>query len=119
MTCANDPYTAYSFHIFQVLELKKNNPGVLLMVEVGYKLKFFGDDAKVSCRYLLGHNLMINCHFQIASTELGIACFPNRNFIEAMIPVHRRDVHLKKYAFPDSRLFYDSPLYTKIAIQRP
>jgi len=43
---------------------------------------------------------MSSCHFQIASTELGIACFSHRNFVEAMIPVHRRDVHLKKYAFP-------------------
>jgi DNA mismatch repair ATPase MutS len=35
---------------FQVLKLKKDNPGVLLMVEVGYKLKFFDDDAKVNFR---------------------------------------------------------------------
>jgi DNA mismatch repair protein MSH3 len=34
--------------LVQVLKLKKDNPGVLLMVEVGYKLKFFDDDAKVS-----------------------------------------------------------------------
>jgi len=31
----------------KVLKLKKDNPGVLLMVEVGYKLKFFDEDAKV------------------------------------------------------------------------
>jgi len=28
--------------------LKQENVGTLLMVEVGYKYKFFGDDAKVS-----------------------------------------------------------------------
>lgn len=48
------------------------------MVEVGYKIKFFDDDAR------------------IAAAELGIACFPHRNFTEAMVPVHRRDIHLKK-----------------------
>lgn len=32
----------------QVLKLKKDNPDVLLMVEVGYKLKFFDNDARVS-----------------------------------------------------------------------
>jgi DNA mismatch repair protein MSH3 len=38
------------FIIFiQVLKLKKDNPDVLLMIEVGYKLKFFDDDAKVGC----------------------------------------------------------------------
>lgn len=31
----------------QVLELKKANPGTVLMVEVGYKYKFFGEDAHV------------------------------------------------------------------------
>ena len=31
----------------QIVQLKKENPGTVLMVEVGYKFKFFGDDAKV------------------------------------------------------------------------
>jgi len=30
-----------------VFKLKESNPGTVLMVEVGYKYKFFGDDAKV------------------------------------------------------------------------
>jgi DNA mismatch repair protein MSH3 len=34
----------------QVLALKKEHPETVLMVEVGYKYKFFGDDAKVSFR---------------------------------------------------------------------
>ncbi|KAF8631445.1 hypothetical protein AX17_005122 [Amanita inopinata Kibby_2008] len=59
-------------------ELKKDNLGTILMIEVGYKYKFFGDDAKV------------------ASKELGIVAFMDRNFLVASIPVHRRDVHLKK-----------------------
>lgn len=31
----------------QVVELKEKYPGVLLVIEVGYKYKFFGEDAKV------------------------------------------------------------------------
>ncbi|TDL27572.1 DNA mismatch repair protein MSH3 [Rickenella mellea] len=62
----------------QVKELKERYPETLLMVEVGYKYRFFGDDAK------------------IASKELGIVCFPDRNFLTASIPTHRREIHLKK-----------------------
>ncbi|CUA72462.1 DNA mismatch repair protein msh3 [Rhizoctonia solani] len=40
--------------------------------------RFFGEDARV------------------ASKELGIACFMDKNFLTASIPVHRRDVHVKK-----------------------
>ncbi|KAJ7285697.1 DNA mismatch repair protein MSH3 [Mycena rebaudengoi] len=63
----------------QYMNLKQANPDVLLMVQVGYKYKFFGDDAKV------------------AAKELGMACFQDRNFLAASIPEHRRDIHLKKY----------------------
>ncbi|KAA1471299.1 DNA mismatch repair protein MSH3 [Dentipellis sp. KUC8613] len=69
------PYTALEQ---QVRSLKQKHPGILLMVEVGYKIRFFGEDAKV------------------AGKELGIVCYPDRNFDTASIPVHRRDIHLKK-----------------------
>ena len=36
-----------SIHNEQVLQLKAKHEGVLLMIEVGYKYRFFGDDAKV------------------------------------------------------------------------
>lgn len=36
---------------------------------------------------------------QTASKELGIVCFTDRNFLTAMIPVPRREIHLKKYVF--------------------
>ncbi|KAK0210572.1 muts domain V-domain-containing protein [Desarmillaria ectypa] len=62
----------------QVLQLKTENPGTVLMIEVGYKYRFFGDDAKV------------------ASKELGMVSFKDRNFLVASIPSHRRDIHLKK-----------------------
>ncbi|KAG7092381.1 hypothetical protein E1B28_008738 [Marasmius oreades] len=72
---SGEPYTPLEK---QVLQLQRDNVGTLLMVEVGYKYKFFGDDAK------------------IASQELGIVCFPDRNFIVASVPTHRWEIHLKK-----------------------
>ncbi|PFH52420.1 hypothetical protein AMATHDRAFT_140149 [Amanita thiersii Skay4041] len=72
---SGQPYTPLEL---QVLKLKKENPGPILMVEVGYKYKFFGEDAKV------------------ARKELGMVAFVDRNFLVASIPTHRRDVHLKK-----------------------
>ncbi|KDQ20147.1 hypothetical protein BOTBODRAFT_27560 [Botryobasidium botryosum FD-172 SS1] len=62
----------------QIVQLKRDHPGVLLLVEVGYKYRFFGEDAR------------------IASQELGIACWQDRNFLTGSIPVHRRPVHVKK-----------------------
>ncbi|KAF8061576.1 DNA mismatch repair protein MSH3 [Lyophyllum atratum] len=71
---SGEPYTPLEN---QILQLKADNPGTLLMVEVGYKYKFFGEDAKV------------------AAKELGMVAFNDRNFLVASIPTHRRDVHLK------------------------
>ncbi|TFK46431.1 hypothetical protein OE88DRAFT_1715028 [Heliocybe sulcata] len=62
----------------EVAKMKELYPGILLMIEVGYKYVFWGEDA------------------QIASKELGIVCYPKGNFYKASIPVERRDVHLKK-----------------------
>jgi DNA mismatch repair protein MSH3 len=33
--------------VSKILDLKKENPGTVLLVEVGYRYKFYGDDAKV------------------------------------------------------------------------
>ncbi|KAG6919950.1 hypothetical protein DXG01_013299 [Tephrocybe rancida] len=62
----------------QVRQLKEDNPGTLLFFEVGYKYRFFGDDAKA------------------AAKELGMVAFEHRNFLVASIPTHRLNVHLKK-----------------------
>ncbi|KAJ8078692.1 Mismatch repair protein msh3 [Marasmius tenuissimus] len=72
---SGEPYTPLEK---QVLQLQKENVGTLLMVEVGYKYKFFGDDAKA------------------AAKELGIVCFPDRNFTVASIPTFRWEIHLRK-----------------------
>lgn len=62
----------------QVVDLKAKYPGCLLVVEVGYKMRFFGDDAL------------------IASRVLHIAHFIDRNFYVASFPVHRLDFHVKR-----------------------
>lgn len=41
------PKTNYTPLELQIVELKEKYPDVLLVVEVGYKYKFFGEDAKV------------------------------------------------------------------------
>ncbi|KAJ7172624.1 muts domain V-domain-containing protein [Mycena filopes] len=64
----------------QVMGIQRDNPGVVLMVEVGYKYIFFENDAKV------------------AAKELGMVCFlpDQRALLVASIPTHRREIHLKK-----------------------
>lgn len=62
----------------QVVALKAKYPDCLLLIEVGYKFRFFGQDAK------------------IASKVLHIANFVDRHFYVASIPVHRLDVHVQK-----------------------
>lgn len=65
------------------------------MIEVGYKYRFFGEDAKV-CLSWLTLRLFTHVHAQTAAKELGIVAYPDRNFIVASIPTHRRDIHLRK-----------------------
>ncbi|KAK6429760.1 Mismatch repair protein msh3 [Oleoguttula sp. CCFEE 5521] len=77
----------------QVLAIKHKHPDTLLVVEVGYKFKFFGTDA------------------QAAAKELSIVCIPGRyrfddpphpseahidRFASASVPVHRLHVHVKR-----------------------
>ncbi|KAJ3362759.1 Mismatch repair protein msh3 [Allomyces javanicus] len=62
----------------QVVELKEQYPDVLLAVEVGYKYRFFGDDAK------------------IAAEHLHIVCWQDKNFLTASIPTHRVGIHMRR-----------------------
>ncbi|OUM58699.1 hypothetical protein PIROE2DRAFT_15964 [Piromyces sp. E2] len=62
----------------QYLEIKKNNPNMLLAIEVGYKYRFFDNDALV------------------VSKVLGITCYRDHNFYSAVVPVHRLMIHLRK-----------------------
>lgn len=75
----------------QVLAIKKKHMDTLLVVEVGYKFRFWGEDAR------------------IAAKELNIVCIPGKyrfdehpseahydRFASASIPVHRLHVHVKR-----------------------
>ncbi|RJE27319.1 hypothetical protein PHISCL_00329 [Aspergillus sclerotialis] len=75
----------------QVIEIKRKHMDTILVVEVGYKFRFFGEDARV------------------AAKELGIVCIPGKfrydehpseahldRFASASIPVHRLHVHVKR-----------------------
>ncbi|KAI0515216.1 muts domain V-domain-containing protein [Xylaria bambusicola] len=75
----------------QFLDIKRKHTDTLLIVEVGYKFKFFGEDAR------------------IAAKELSIVCIPGKlrydehpseahldRFASASIPVHRLPVHAKR-----------------------
>ncbi|KAL9103874.1 MAG: hypothetical protein Q9163_001111 [Psora crenata] len=75
----------------QFLDIKQKHLDTILIVEVGYKFKFFGEDARV------------------AAKELSIVCIPGKfrfdehpseahydRFASASIPVHRLHVHVKR-----------------------
>ena len=75
----------------QVLAIKRDHQDTLLIVEVGYKFRFFGEDARV------------------AAKELSIVCIPGKfrfdehpseahinRFASASVPVHRLHVHVKR-----------------------
>lgn len=53
-------------------------PDVLLMIEVGYKFRFFGNDAETAARVL------------------GIFAYYNHNFLSASIPTFRLHVHVRR-----------------------
>ncbi|KAF2133939.1 DNA mismatch repair protein MSH3 [Dothidotthia symphoricarpi CBS 119687] len=75
----------------QYLDIKRKHLDTVIVMEVGYKFKFFGEDAR------------------IASKELGIVCIPGKfrydehvseahldKFASASFPVHRLQVHVKR-----------------------
>ncbi|RZR91100.1 hypothetical protein BHM03_00019148 [Ensete ventricosum] len=62
----------------QVLELKSKYPDVLLMIEVGYKYRFFGEDAEIAARVL------------------GIFAHVDHNFLTASVPTFRLHFHVRR-----------------------
>ncbi|KAL1555083.1 Mismatch repair protein msh3 [Salvia divinorum] len=62
----------------QVIELKNKHPDVLLMIEVGYKYRFFGEDAENAARVL------------------GIYAYMDHNFLTASVPTFRLNVHVRR-----------------------
>ena len=90
----------------QFLAIKAKYPDTLLFVECGYKYRFFGEDA------------------EIASKVLHIGCFPDHNFKTGSIPVHRLNVHIRRYVLAIQlirryffgMLLFLSLLWTNVAI---
>ncbi|RWR91908.1 DNA mismatch repair protein MSH3 [Cinnamomum micranthum f. kanehirae] len=72
---ANPKYTPLEQ---QVVDLKANHPDVLLMVEVGYRYRFFGPDADTAARIL------------------GIVAHVDHNFLTASIPSFRLHFHVRR-----------------------
>ncbi|XP_035231118.1 DNA mismatch repair protein Msh3-like isoform X2 [Stegodyphus dumicola] len=62
----------------QYLGFKKDYPDAVLLIECGYKYRFFGEDAK------------------IASKVLNIGCYKSHNFMSAIIPVTRLHFHVRR-----------------------
>ncbi|PNT62187.1 DNA mismatch repair protein MSH3 isoform X2 [Brachypodium distachyon] len=62
----------------QVVDLKARHPDVLLMVEVGYRYRFFGEDAAA------------------AASVLGIVAHPDRSFLTASVPTFRLGFHVRR-----------------------
>jgi DNA mismatch repair protein MSH3 len=75
----------------QYLDIKRKHLDTVIVMEVGYKFKFLGEDART------------------ASKELGIVCIPGKfrydehpseahydRFASASFPVHRLQVHVKR-----------------------
>ncbi|KAK4734507.1 hypothetical protein R3W88_008768 [Solanum pinnatisectum] len=62
----------------QVVELKTKYPDVLLMIEVGYRYRFFGQDAENAARVL------------------GIYAHMDHNFLTASVPTFRLNIHVRR-----------------------
>jgi DNA mismatch repair protein MSH3 len=61
---------------------------VMLVVEVGYKFRFFGEDA------------------QVAAAELGIYAYPDHNFLTASFPVQRLPIHVRRLVAAGHKVHY-------------
>ncbi|XP_063953870.1 DNA mismatch repair protein Msh3-like isoform X2 [Lytechinus pictus] len=62
----------------QFMKIKENYADSLLLVECGYRYRFFGQDA------------------EIAAKELNIFCHHDHNYMTASIPTHRLFVHVRR-----------------------
>ncbi|KAJ3164440.1 Mismatch repair protein msh3 [Geranomyces variabilis] len=77
-TAASKKKSQYTPLEQQFLEIKAQNPDCLLLIEVGYKFRFFGQDAKD------------------AAKELNIVAYRDHSMYTAGIPTHRLHVHVQK-----------------------
>ncbi|OWP00797.1 hypothetical protein B2J93_6347 [Marssonina coronariae] len=75
----------------QVLEIKRKHMDTLLIVEVGYKFKFFGEDARTAAKVLSIVCIPGKFRFDEHPSEAHLT-----RFASASIPVHRLPVHAKR-----------------------
>lgn len=61
-----------------MVELKRKYPDVVLMIEVGYRYRFFGEDA------------------EYASRVLGIYAYMDHSFLTASVPTFRLNFHVRR-----------------------
>lgn len=71
----------------QFLDLKSSNHDKLLAVQVGYKFKFFGEDAQIAAKIL---NIML------IPGNIKFADLQNGNFAYCSIPDNRLHIHLQR-----------------------
>lgn len=58
--------------------MRRQNPGVVLVIEVGYKYKLFGEDAELASR--------------VCRIHLG----QDNNFLSTWVPAQRVHVHVRR-----------------------
>ncbi|KAL8126117.1 hypothetical protein AgCh_013416 [Apium graveolens] len=75
---SSSPSVKYTPLELQVVELKDKYPDVLLMIEVGYKFRFFGQDAENAARVL------------------GIYAHMDHNFLTASVPTFRLNFYVRR-----------------------
>ncbi|KAK2628270.1 hypothetical protein QTJ16_002916 [Diplocarpon rosae] len=75
----------------QVMDIKRKHLDTLLIVEVGYKFKFFGEDARTAAKVLSIVCIPGKVRFDEHPSEAHLT-----RFASASIPVHRLPVHAKR-----------------------
>ncbi|KAI5795094.1 muts domain V-domain-containing protein [Geopyxis carbonaria] len=75
----------------QVVDIKLANPDTVLVVEVGYKFRFFGEDARIASQHLSIMCIPGKFRFDNHPSEAGYD-----KFASASIPVPRLHVHVKR-----------------------
>jgi DNA mismatch repair protein MSH3 len=91
----------------QILDIKRKHMDTLLIIEVGYKFKFFGEDARIAAKEL--SIVCIPGKFRYDEREATYLCLVSKaynsvdpseahldRFASASIPVHRLPVHAKR-----------------------
>lgn len=76
----------------QYVDLKRENPNVLLVVEVGYKYRFFGEDARTASKEL--SMFLVPGRMSIEEGDPHDAMYTK--FASTSFPVQRLSVHVKR-----------------------